>query len=388
MKSPGLHGPRHPPAKAGGKRRSAEADQQLALRKSRMNQRKRRAGVQPCTACHLSAFSEIRRGELACRAAGISRRALASGKARSGCLLGIYGVGLAGATRIRSVCEDCYTYGRGEPGRPPKKHRELAGTCRATVGATRPARAPWGRPPIRGGQSSLADRSEGHTLLAAARQLECDQLPAWCSIVFARASTRCVGGHAMPLSKPDEDDVRKIHAEVNQIVNQRFLLVICAVTAFVAIAAWQIPKDPRNVDDKQIAFMFAASVVLLAVLFVLFLLAHLLTRMLRTFTTYLDVCGKSNWEKDWAKYRKKFCYIGYTRAIAVVFLVLGVLGAAFPVVFAFMYRLDLCFTREVRGWTRFPILYVALVSTMGLGLWPWNAEKRIRAKWEKLEKLP
>jgi hypothetical protein len=44
-------------------------------------------------------------------------------------------------------------------------------------------------------------------------------------------------GEAMALLKPDEEDLRKLHAEVNQIGNQRFIVTTLALTFFAADAA-------------------------------------------------------------------------------------------------------------------------------------------------------
>jgi hypothetical protein len=41
----------------------------------------------------------------------------------------------------------------------------------------------------------------------------------------------------MALKGPDPDDVRKLHAEINQIVNQRFLITTLSITVFGVLIA-------------------------------------------------------------------------------------------------------------------------------------------------------
>ena len=132
----------------------------------------------------------------------------------------------------------------------------------------------------------------------------------------------------MALPAPKDEDVRKLHAEINQIINQRFLLTTLAVTVFGAIVAWLIPKE-RQCPPEVSLFTYAGSSLLLTLLFVLFFFLHRLRAMSKTLAAYLILTDKSEWEKAWAKYRKK-PYYGYTEVQATVFLFLIVLAASLP----------------------------------------------------------
>ncbi|MCU0916382.1 MAG: hypothetical protein MUC88_17735, partial [Planctomycetes bacterium] len=59
----------------------------------------------------------------------------------------------------------------------------------------------------------------------------------------------------MALLQPNTEDTRKLHAEVNQIVNERLLLTILAVTVFGTMIAWLIPRNPP--ESKTSVGMFA-----------------------------------------------------------------------------------------------------------------------------------
>lgn len=184
---------------------------------------------------------------------------------------------------------------------------------------------------------------------------------------------------------PKKEDIQKIHAEVNQIVNQRLSLATLAVTVFGALVAWLIPKSSPSVGSDVGAFIYAATILLLAVLFSLFLLAHNLTYMLRIYTTYLDENNVSNWEKDWSAYRARFKYVGYTKPQALIFLILGILSVAFPFLLAIIYSLNI----EPKIGAIICILigglYIIFVS--GMGFWKWFArEDEMRRRWKLLKR--
>jgi hypothetical protein len=189
----------------------------------------------------------------------------------------------------------------------------------------------------------------------------------------------------MSLLRPKPEDIKKLHSEVNQIVNQRLILTTLAVTVFGVMIAWLIPKEPPASGGQVGAFVYLGSVLLVAILFALFLLSHHLTCMLRLFTTYLVLTNASNWEKDWASYRKEFRYLGYTKPQSIVFLFLGPLAAVFPLLLSAAYQLTL------EPWILALVdgivggLYVVFVAGMGLGNW-FAKEEDMQRNWKCLNK--
>jgi hypothetical protein len=186
----------------------------------------------------------------------------------------------------------------------------------------------------------------------------------------------------MPLKGPNEADLQKIHSEVNQLVNQRLSIATLSVTVFAVMIVWLTPQsspDPKNNLDW---FIYFGSILLLIVLFSLFLLTYHLSVMLRLFTSYLEVSGASDWEKDWYQYRTKFDYLGYTRPQTYIFLLLGFLTMIYPWIITrvyslpFDYRVILCL---ISG-----ILYLILVYGMGVKKWFYR-EYEMKQKWNELK---
>ena len=189
----------------------------------------------------------------------------------------------------------------------------------------------------------------------------------------------------MTLAKPTEQDERKLHAEVNQIVNQRFLLTTLAVTVFGVITAWLIPREAPSTPEPLGAFRFAAAVLLETMLFLLFLLGHMLSGMLRTIASYMEVTKASEWEQAWRTFRQRR-YLGYTKPQAIVFLALGVLGAGTPfAIWASVPQYNLEPRAGVLLLIGVGLLYLLFVSGMSFFRW-FDPEDSARHRWEELNR--
>lgn len=128
-----------------------------------------------------------------------------------------------------------------------------------------------------------------------------------------------------------ENDLRKLHAEVIQVVSQRFQLTTLAVLVFAAVCGWAT----TSVKDKSVTpeFVVLVSTLLLVVLGALFAYFTLLLGMLRIFTVYMATKYKSPWEIEWKEYRNisaSRTYLGYSRAAKFLFQFLGILSVVYP----------------------------------------------------------
>jgi hypothetical protein len=175
------------------------------------------------------------------------------------------------------------------------------------------------------------------------------------------------------------EDVRKLHNEINQIVNQRFLLGTAAVTVFGVVAAWIIPKSPPAPGESIGTLAYAVTVLLIILLFALFLLSQLLKNVLRTYSAYLLVGNLSKWEKDWKTYREGG-HFTYTKAMTIVFLLLGILTTFFPVGIGVIYSLK--FESEIGFWIILVLGFLYAIFVIGMGLLGWfDHEEAIEQRW-------
>jgi hypothetical protein len=182
----------------------------------------------------------------------------------------------------------------------------------------------------------------------------------------------------------DAEDKRKLHAEVNQIVNQRILITTFSVTVFGVMIAWMIPKSAPQPNSDVEVFVYIGSTILSLTLMVLFLLSVYLTNMLRIFTSYLNIVAKSAWEADWYEYRKRYRYFGYTRPQALMFFLLGGISAIFPWLLSMAYNLRLD-TNNTYATGAVGVVHMLLVILLGFArLYP--NETKIMKRWLSIKK--
>ncbi len=150
------------------------------------------------------------------------------------------------------------------------------------------------------------------------------------------------------LDKVAENDLRKLHSEVNQIVQQRYYLTTIALVIFGTICGWAtsaLGKD-KPIDWR---FVFLAEALLIALLSGLYAYFMLLLGMMRILTVYITEKYDSPWERDWKKYRDEKDsrqYLGYSKAGTYIFQILGGLSLCFFTVFLYLGE-------PSRGWRLF-----------------------------------
>jgi len=129
------------------------------------------------------------------------------------------------------------------------------------------------------------------------------------------------------LDKIAENDLRKLHAEVNQIVSQRFSLTTASVVAFATACGWA----STALKDKPLTphFISNIGILILCILFGLYLYFMLLLGKLQLLTIYIAAKYQSPWELDWKAYRMTHTYWGYTKAGTFIFQLLGTLSFFF-----------------------------------------------------------
>lgn len=180
-----------------------------------------------------------------------------------------------------------------------------------------------------------------------------------------------------------KEDTNKILNEINQIINQRFQMTISAITVFGVFIAWIIPKDNSSPEQAN-QFLFAAPILLLIFLFLLFLYANSLNKMLNVLSTYLRVTKKSKWESDFIFFRGSK-RVGYSFIEYIIFLILGVVTTLFPFLLCYLHQLSYPSSKRVivilivAG-----VFYTILVAVMAFSNRRNNYEKKVKQIWEKL----
>ena len=186
----------------------------------------------------------------------------------------------------------------------------------------------------------------------------------------------------MSLLGPDDEDIKKIHSEINQIVNQRFYLLTVAITAFGVILSLIIPREHPTPGSEVDPKLYLLSILILIVFSSIYYFIQRLVSMLRIFSSYLITTCSSNWEKDWSKYRNKFNYIGYTKPQTGIFILFGVIATILPFLILSIYSLKLKFNFV------FAFFLVSCIGYFCFVIWGYcgltGKEKSIEKNWEAL----
>jgi hypothetical protein len=196
----------------------------------------------------------------------------------------------------------------------------------------------------------------------------------------------------MHIEKPTPEDVKKIHNEINQIVNQRFLITTATISIFGVVSALLVRETLNSV------LIFFVSFLLSTLIFSLYVFSYFLKRTLRIFTVYLKVTESSVWEKNWKSYRdyekreENTITWAYSKGHTIVFMLLGVFSIVLPLIITSIKEpklFQINFT--VIGWLIIffipNITYLIIEWYIGFRA-KWDNEKDLDKKWREVLGLP
>ena len=106
------------------------------------------------------------------------------------------------------------------------------------------------------------------------------------------------------------NDLTKIHAEINQLNNQRFLVSGASAALLASLATRLLPIN----STKALADLVSGSATCLiysAVLFALTMQSLRLRRFMRIYSSYLVAKHASEWEADWEVFRNGRQHLTY-----------------------------------------------------------------------------
>ena len=99
-----------------------------------------------------------------------------------------------------------------------------------------------------------------------------------------------------------EQDITKIHSEINQAVNHRFLLTGAGITAFALLGRLMFLTEYPTENKELVAEVFKTVPFYFAYVSVLYLLNRQsihLRQVIRSYSTFLIAKNWSTWEENW-----------------------------------------------------------------------------------------
>jgi len=144
------------------------------------------------------------------------------------------------------------------------------------------------------------------------------------------------------LLKPTTEDINKLHAEINQYINLRFLVVMTAVSLFGVLAGFILASVVANSGQNSAsAITPLISVVSIIIYIMLHILTGLLFQDLTLLTSYLRITGSSKWEIDYFEYENsphaKWWKFGLDRTIHFTFCLLVILTFVLSLCIAWVF---------------------------------------------------
>jgi hypothetical protein len=137
----------------------------------------------------------------------------------------------------------------------------------------------------------------------------------------------------------DEQDTAKLHAEINQYINQCFIISMTAITVFGVIGGWILggfTSSTLGGSQPQVKpITFLLSTLLVVILSVLFYVSQTTINNLLVLAAYLRQKKFSSWEIDFERFRSEsqpLRHVDQGESRIFLFLVLGMATLVLPLV--------------------------------------------------------
>jgi MFS family permease len=137
----------------------------------------------------------------------------------------------------------------------------------------------------------------------------------------------------------DEQDKAKLHAEINQYINQCFIISMTAITVFGAIGGLILGgfiSSTAGGNQPQVKpITFLLSIFLVIILSVLFYVSQTTINNLLVLAAYLRQKKFSSWDLDFEQFRAKsqpLRHVDQGESRIFLFLVLGIAALFLPLV--------------------------------------------------------
>lgn len=126
------------------------------------------------------------------------------------------------------------------------------------------------------------------------------------------------------IQAPCPADISKLHAEMNQYINQRLIITTTAITLFGVSIGWIVfgSSTASGIEIKPAIFFLPT--ILLIVLFVLLVYCQVILGNMRIISGYMRQTQSSQWEKAYQEFAEKNKFIGQDDVFPMMFMVLGI----------------------------------------------------------------
>jgi hypothetical protein len=185
-------------------------------------------------------------------------------------------------------------------------------------------------------------------------------------------------------SRPSSEDITKIHAEINQCINQRLTIQTTLVTLFGVVIGWIVGglaavscKGNHPIMQVQpISFLLPSAMLVITIIMLGYNQGIL--RNIHVLSTYLVCTGSSIWEKHYQEFSESRSHTTYDHHSLYVFLIVGLLTIVIPLVISGFFPPE-----YDNPQMKFSIC-IFFVASIGFLIYFWSVwEKRLYEQYRK-----
>jgi hypothetical protein len=174
-------------------------------------------------------------------------------------------------------------------------------------------------------------------------------------------------------TKPSSEDIVKIHAEINQYINQKLIITTTSITIFGVVMGWVVfGLSSTQIPDIQMQpESFLLPTALLVILAIMLWYCQEILKQMHVLSTYLCATDSSVWEKQYRYFSRSEEYTTQEKLPLIVFATLGILTITIPIVISFLFPPSLSFQMGMvlASFILSSVAYVIVFS------WFWNQRK-------------
>jgi|GEM_PF-2380695 len=176
------------------------------------------------------------------------------------------------------------------------------------------------------------------------------------------------------------EDIRTVHSEIKQIINQRYSILTISITLLGLFITCITQIDKLGISNLFLEPAYFFGVFFLILLLLLNLYARILTKQLMTLSCFLTVQNFSTYEKFWGLYpRTKLT--GYSYSQKLYFYILSILIISVCFLFTLSSESQFTFTNLFTAIISY-VAYISILEITNKIILNKRIINQIRKNWE------
>ncbi|MDL2305090.1 hypothetical protein LJC72_07100 [Bacteroides sp. OttesenSCG-928-D19] len=187
--------------------------------------------------------------------------------------------------------------------------------------------------------------------------------------------------HDIKNNKFIAEDIRTIHAEIKQIINQRYSIITVSITLLGLFITCITQVEKLGINNLFAEPAYFIGLFFLLLLLLMNLYTRILTKQLMTLSCFLVVFDLSTYEKYWGLYpRTKMT--GYSHIQKMFFYILAILILVICFLYTYSVEEYICLQNVLSFFTLL-ILYIVVLELTNKMIINKKVIERIKNNWKE-----